>query len=236
MKLVLAIAAVALAGCYLPVATGTPQPATTIGTGRVAAGFAGEAPTLDLTAGTTDFNDSYAEAPAAAGRFEVAYGLRERTDVEASLEMSLYFYVAPLPIGGSIGIRQWLVTRRNLDVAAAARIGGVRVATEDSGGRKDSASAETAQLSLAAQGAWGAFRPLASIAGIGARMTRVVDGVATDFNGIAGSVTLGAMFQLGSIQLGPYIVGTYFTSDEFSGRAMVAGGVAISYRPDRHAP
>lgn len=230
----LAATALALAGCYLPVATGTPQPATTLGPGRFAVSFAGEAPTLDLTAGTTDFNDSYAEAPAAAGRFEAQYGLAPRTDLEASLETSLYFYIAPMPIGGSIGIRQWLLAHEHLDVAAAARIGAVRVGTEDSRGGKDSASAETAQLSLAAQGAYGRLRPLASIAGIGARMTRVVDGVADDFTGFAGSVTLGAMFQLGSVQLGPYVVGTYFTSEEFSGRAMVAGGFAIAYRPDRH--
>jgi hypothetical protein len=224
-----------LAGCFLPVATGTPQPASTVGTGKFGAGVAWEAPTLELTAGTTDFNDSYAESPVAAGRIGIAYGLAAHTDVEASLELSLYYYILPMPVGGTIGIRQQLVAREHLDLSVAARVGALRVGGEDSEGREDSAKAELGQLSISAQGAFGAVRPLISIAGMGARMTRNVLGVAEDFNGFAGSATLGLMFQLGSLQVGPYVTGTYFTSDEFSGAPLVSGGLSLESRSDPHA-
>jgi len=230
-----AIAALALGGCFLPVATGTPQPATTVGAGKFGLAVSGEAPTLDLTAGTTDFNDSYAEAPAAAGKLEIAYGLADRTDFEASLEMSLYLFFLPMPVGGTVGVRQHLVAHEHLDLAVAARIGAVRVGGEDSQGRQDSASAELGQVSIVAQSAYGPARPLVSIAAMGARMTRNVEGVAEDFNGFAGSATLGLMFQLGSLQLGPYVTGTYFTSSQFHGRPFASGGIAVELRPDRHA-
>jgi hypothetical protein len=230
------ICLLALAGCYLPVATGTPQPATTVGAGKFGVGFSGEAPTLDLTAGTSDFNDSYAEAPAAAGKIEGAYGVAEHTDVEASLEMSLYYFIVPMPVGGSIGVRQQLIDGARFDLSGAARIGAVRVGGEDSQGREDSASAELAQLSVTAQQTLGALRPLISIAGMGARMTRNVEGVAQDFNGFAGSITGGVMLQVGSVQFGPYVTGTYFTSEASTGssrsggRMIASGGLSIQYR------
>jgi hypothetical protein len=228
-----AAVALALAGCYLPVATGTPQPAATVGKGKFGVGFSGEAPTLDLTAGTSDFNDSYADAPAAAGKIEGAYGVADRTDVEASLETSLYLYFIPMPVGGSIGIRQQLVYQSWVDFSVAARIGAVRVGGQDAMGGEDSASAEFAQLSATVQRATGPLRPLVSIAGMGARMTRNLDGVAQDFTGFSGSLTAGAMFQIGSVQFGPYVAVTYFTSEEFSGRTFASGGLSIQYRPDR---
>jgi hypothetical protein len=233
--LLLAAPAVLLApGCFLPLATGTPEPATTVGTGKFGVGVTAEAPTLDLTEGADDFSDTYAAAPAAAGKLGVAYGVAEHTDVEASLETSLYLYFLPLPIGGSIGVRQELVTGARVDVAITGRIGAVRVGGEDAEGREDSASAELAQVGLAVQGVFGGFRPLLSLSGMGARITRNVDGVAQDLQGGSGAVTVGAMFQLGNVQLGPYATATYFDSDASRGRAMVSGGLSLQLRPDRH--
>lgn len=224
------------AGCFLPVATGTPEPATTVGAGHFGAAVSGEAPTLDLTAGADDFTDTYADAPAAAGRLGIAYGVAEHTDLEVGLEASLYLFFLPMPIGGSIGVRQGLLAGGRLDLAVAGRIAALRVGADSANAQSDSASAELAQVSIAAQGAFGRFRPLLSVAALGARMTRSVDGVAQDLNGLAGSVTLGAMLRLGSVELGPYVTGTYFTSDAVAGRPLIAGGLALALRPDRHAP
>src|SRR3954468_18104410 len=104
-----------LPACFLPVATGAPEPATTVGKGNVGVALTGEAPTLDLVADNkdssapdTDYTSSYGEAPAAALRATIAYGLGENTDVELAIEGQLWFFFLPLPTGASLGLRHHL--------------------------------------------------------------------------------------------------------------------------------
>src|SRR5262249_50236422 len=61
---------VLLAGCILPVSTGAPMPATTVGQGKVGFAMSGEAPVLDLIANNkdatnNDYTSTYGESPAA---------------------------------------------------------------------------------------------------------------------------------------------------------------------------
>jgi hypothetical protein len=73
-------------GCILPVSTGAPLPATTVGQGRFGFAISGEAPTLDLIADNGDNNQtgspsaiSYGAAPAAAMTMTVSYGVGDDT-------------------------------------------------------------------------------------------------------------------------------------------------------------
>lgn len=215
------------AGCILPVATGTPQGATTAGRGRATFSVAGEMPTVDLLA-----DDPYDIAPAAAGTITAGYGVTERTDVEVAAEASLYWFVMPIPTGASVGVRHHLVAREQFDVGIAGRIGGVTVDDGDDG----SASAVYGAASITAQAALGPFRPLVS----GQLMpTRITQALGTDrdgtSSGLVTSATLGLMFQVRDIQVGPYLTGTAFSSDAVARNTLVSGGVAFAYRPDRHA-
>jgi hypothetical protein len=82
-----------------------------------------------------------------------------------------------MPVGGSIGIRQQVIARPQFDLAVARRSARVQVGTEDS--TADRTARRPARAGLhTVQGAFRRVRPLISVAGIGARMTRVVDGVA----------------------------------------------------------
>lgn len=221
------LAGVGLGGCFLPVASGTPQAATTAGRGNASFNAAAEMPTIDLLA---DDQDDF--APVAAGVITAGYGITEHTDIEASAEAALYFFLVPLPTGGSIGLRHHLVHADTYDVGIAARVGGVTVDDGDAG----SASAVYGAASVVGQGAFGTFRPLVS----GQLMPTMIDqqlGTSSDGSstGLVASATVGLMFQVGQFQIGPYLTGTAFSSDAVERNGLVSGGLSFAYRPDRHA-
>src|SRR6185503_2067370 len=107
MKYFAFIYAALVAGCILPVSTGAPLPATTVGKGNVGFALSGEAPTLDLIAdhdnqqtGTGDAI-AYGAAPAAATTLTFSYGLTDDTDLEVAGEGAFYYFILPAPTGGS---------------------------------------------------------------------------------------------------------------------------------------
>src|SRR5262245_30097764 len=99
MNKLLALGGVGLAGCILPVSTGAPMPATTVGRGNIGGSMQAEAPVLDLLADEDNTSAStgdpirYGAAPAAALGFTVSYGLGDNTDVELTGEGALYFFI-----------------------------------------------------------------------------------------------------------------------------------------------
>src|SRR5688500_16497880 len=126
-----------LGGCILPVSTGAPLPATTVGKGRIGMAISGEAPTLDLIADNGDENMTgspsavtYGAAPAAATTLTFSYGVGDHTDLEVAGEGALYWFIFPLPTGGSIGLRQHIGGGDAIDLAVAARIGRVSSTAE----------------------------------------------------------------------------------------------------------
>ena len=134
-----------LPACFLPVATGAPESATTVGAGHVGFAFNGEAPSLDLIAqnrngsnADTSYTSTYAASPAAAMRLTLAIGLGDDTDLELAAEGQLWFYFLPLPTGASIGLRQHVIQSDTFDVAVAARVGGV--SSSSSGNQNNSGS------------------------------------------------------------------------------------------------
>lgn len=218
----------ALGGCFLPVATGAPQPATTVGRGRWGGGLHAEAPAVNLLA-----KDSQEFSPAAAGVATVALGITEHTDLEASLEGALYLFFLPLPTGGSLGLRQHLVEGDSFDLALAARAGWVGV-SGDSNGAPEEASSTYGAVSLAAQGRSGAFRPLASVQAMAARITqRLGESDDGTFDGAIVSGTLAALFSAGALQIGPYLTASYLTSDRLDQQGLVSVGLALWGRRDR---
>jgi hypothetical protein len=235
-----------LGGCFLPVATGAPEPATTVGHGKAGITVSGEAPTLDLIAkknGSTpqEYTDTYGQSPAAAMRATLSYGLTDDTDVEVAAEGELWFFFFPLPTGGSIGFRHHVETGDAFDVAIAGRVGGVSAGLDytDSNGAtvKNEATAEYGAAQGVIQLKHGPIRPLASINLMPFHVKRTPgsDPVQT-FTGLASSVTFGLMLVGRFAQIGPYVTVTNFESQQFSGGFFASGGVMLSLRPDRSRP
>ncbi|HEY6037996.1 MAG TPA: hypothetical protein VIV58_27135, partial [Kofleriaceae bacterium] len=218
-----------LPACYLPVATGAPESATTVGRGHLGVSISGEAPTLDLIANNsgsgsadTDYTSSYGEAPAAAMRFTLAYGLGENTDVEVAAEGQLWFFFLPLPTGASIGLRQHLEGGDLFDIALAARFGGVSSGSTQVNGMdvatSDDASAIYGAFSGVVQVKNGFFRPLVSLQLMPFKVTRAVEGSPIQrFYGAATSATFALMLVGDNVQFGPYATLTNFESQQFKG-------------------
>lgn len=237
------------AGCILPVSTGAPLPATTVGKGNWGAAVSGEAPTLDLIADNDDNADApdnsaiaYGAAPAAALTFTLSYGLGEDTDLEVAGDGALYYFFLPLPTGGSIGLRQHIDAGDAFDLAVAARIGHV----SSSGSVTDSSGDETESSASATYGAFqvvmqtkrGPIRPLLALNLMPARVERnPSDEDPFHFKGLASSVTGGVMFVGNHALIGPYITATNFYSDRFDNSGwFVSGGLVFALRPDRNRP
>jgi hypothetical protein len=234
-------------GCILPVSTGAPMPATTVGKGRVGGAISGEAPTLDLIAdnddnATANTAVAYGAAPAAAMTLTLSYGLADHTDLEVAGEGALYFFIFPLPTGGSIGLRQHIDAGDSLDIGLAARIGHVgstATITDEMGNETESgASANYGAFQIVLQTKHGVVRPLLALNVMPARITRdPSDEAPFEFSGLASSVTGGVMFVGRHALIGPYLTATNFYSDRFDNSGwFVSGGLTFAIRPDRNRP
>ena len=232
-----------LGGCFLPVATGASEPATTVGRGHAGVTLSGEAPTLDLIAkkdsGTpSSYTDTYGQSPAAAMRFTLSYGITDDTDLEVAAEGELWLFFLPLPTGGSIGFRHHIDTGDDFDVAFAARFGGVSAGldyTDSSGSTvKNEATAEYGAVQGVIQLKHGVVRPLFSVNLMPFHVKRTPGSDPVQkFTGIASSATFGVMLVGRYAQFGPYVTLTNFESQQFSGGFFGSGGLMLSFRPDR---
>lgn len=229
-------------GCILPVSTGAPMPATTLGKGHIGFAISGEAPTLDLISDNGDENQTgstsavnYGAAPAAAMTVSLGYGVGENTDLEVAAEGALYFFFFPIPLGGSIGIRQHLQSTDTVDVAVAAKVGYVSSDAELNGDTS-AARAQYASLQAVVQGKNGVFRPMVAVNIMPARIHRdPYDEGPFDFNGLASSITVGGMFVGDRVTAGPYLAVTNFYSDRFDNSGFFfSGGLMFAVRPDRN--
>ncbi len=243
----LALLCMLATGCILPVSTGAPMPATTVGKGRIGFAISGEAPTLDLIADNADNNDtdspsaiSYGAAPAAAMTLSLSYGIGDNTDLEVAGDGALYYFFLPLPTGGSIGLRQHIDAGDSFDLAVAARIGAVSstatVSTSSGTEEESSASATYGAFSAVLQTKRGPVRPLLAVNFMPASIRRdPSDADPFRFKGVASSVTGGLMFVGKSALIGPYLTATNFYSDEFNNSGwFVSGGIVFAIRPDRN--
>lgn len=238
------LALLLLGGCFLPIATGASEPATTVGRGKAGVALNGELPTIDLIAKKdgstpTNYTDTYGQSPAAAARLTLAYGLTDDTDIEVAAEGELWFFFFPIPTGGSIGLRHHIDTGDAFDVALAGRIGGVSAGldyTDNSGQtEKNEASAEYAAVQAIVQLKRGPVRPLASLNLMPFHIKRSPGSDPEQkFTGLASSVTFGLMLVSPIGQFGPYITLTNYESQDFSGGFFASGGVMLAFRPDRN--
>src|ERR1041385_2879187 len=216
----------AAAACILPVSTGAPMPATTVGKGNVGFAISGEAPTLDLIADQDNKSSGNAEAiaygaaPAATTTLTFSYGLSEHTDLEVAGEGALYYFIVPIPTGGSIGLRQHFPAGESFDFAIAAKVGhvGATVETTDSSGNKSSsgANANYGAAQAIVQTKNGFVRPLLALNLMPSHIKRhTTDDMDFSFNGFASSITLGLNLVGRHAVFGPYITATNFYSDKF---------------------
>jgi hypothetical protein len=248
MRYIALLCASLAAGCILPVSTGAPLPATTVGKGSVGFALSAEAPTLDLIAdkdnqsGTTEDPISYGAAPAAASTLTFSYGLTDDTDLEVAGEGAFYYFILPAPTGGSIGLRQHFAISDAFDFGVAARLGHVGSSSEvtDSMGNKtrSGASANYGALQAIIQTKSGMVRPLAAINFMPAHIKRAPsDEPEFAFNGLASSITLAIEFTGSNGVIAPYLTGTNFYSDRFNNSGwFISGGLMFAIRKDRNRP
>jgi hypothetical protein len=235
-RLVILGALAAAGGCILPVSTGTPLPATTVGTGHLGGSISGEAPTLDLLAEGNNYADLRGAAPAAAMTMTLAYGVRDDTDLELAGEGALYYFLVPLPSGGSIGIRHHLLASDVFDIGIAAKVGSVSSDLE-SNSTDSSASAVYGGVQGIVQVKNGWIRPMVALNAMPFRIQRHPSNEAEyRFRGLASSLTVGLMLTFDHVQLGPYFTITNFESERFSGAWFPTGGLMFAVRPDRNRP
>lgn len=235
--LIVAAVLAAATGCILPVSTGTPLPATTVGKGRLGGAISGEAPVLDLLADGDDYDDLRGAAPAAAMTVSLAYGLTDDTDLEVAGEGALYFFILPLPTGGSLGLRHHVAATETFDIALAGRVGGVSAGAEVTTGSSSSQSEASAvygalQGIIQLRNGW--IRPMAAVNLMPFRIRRAPSSEAPyTFRGLASSVTLGLMVVGSHIQFGPYFTYTNFASERFENGFFPSFGLMLAVRPDR---
>ncbi|HTL31644.1 MAG TPA: hypothetical protein VL326_00890 [Kofleriaceae bacterium] len=248
MKLLVFVCAAFAAGCILPVSTGAPLPATTVGKGNVGFALSGEAPTLDLIADqdnqSAPNNDAiaYGAAPAAASTLTFSYGITDDTDIEVAGEGALYYFIVPVPTGGSIGLRQHINAGESLDLGFAARfghVGSTATVTDSMGNRTDSgARANYGALQAILQTKHGLVRPLAALNLMPAHIKRAPsDEPEFSFNGFASSITFAVEFTGRQAVFAPYLTATNFYSDRFNNSGFfISGGVMVAFRKDRNQP
>jgi hypothetical protein len=236
------------AGCILPVSTGAPLPATTVGKGSVGFALSAEAPTLDLIADEDNQQNgnasavAYGAAPAAASTLTFSYGLTDDTDLEVAGEGAFYYFILPAPTGGSIGLRQHFNAGESFDFGVAARLGHVGSTAEstDSNGNKTSSGARANYAAIQAilQTKTGGLRPLVAVNFMPAHIKRdPSDEPEFSFNGMASSVTLALQFTGRNAVFSPYLTGTNFYSDRFNNSGwFVSGGIMFAIRKDRNRP
>lgn len=246
MKHIACLLALVAAGCILPVSTGAPLPATTVGKGHLGFALSGEAPTLDLISDNEDSNQtgstsavSYGAAPAASATMTVSYGIGDNTDIEIAGEGALYFFFLPIPTGGTIGLRQHVDLGDSFDMAFAAKLGTVSSSANvstDSGDEESSARATYGAFQAVVQTKHGFVRPLVAVSLMPATISRdPSDADPFKFKGLASSVT-GALHFVGKhVVFGPYLAATNFYSDRFDNSGwFVSGGLILAIRPDRN--
>lgn len=233
-----------LGGCILPVSTGAPMPATTVGKSKVGFALGGEAPTLDLIADRDNQQSgnadaiAYGAAPAAAATLTFAYGITDDTDIEVAGEGALYYFILPAPTGGSIGLRQHIDVG-SLDLGIAARFGSVgsTATIKDSSGNETSSGARANYGAVQGilQTKTGFIRPLVAVNFMPATVRRdPSDADPFKFKGVASSITFGVQFVGAQALVEPYLTATNFYSDRFDNSGFfVSGGVLVAFRPDR---
>lgn len=247
MKHAVLACALFASGCILPVSTGAPLPATTVGKGKLGFALSGEAPTLDLISDNKDSDQtgsanavSYGAAPAAAATMTLSYGIGDDTDLEIAGEGALYFFIVPIPTGGSIGLRQHVELGDSFDMAFALKLGSVsssaNVSTSDGDSVESSARATYGAFQAVVQTKHGIVRPLVAVSLMPATINRdPSDADPFKFKGLASSVTAGLHFVGSNVVFGPYLAATNFYSDRFDNSGwFVSGGLILAVRPDRN--
>ena len=256
VRVVSAIAVLAglslLAGCFLPIATGAPQPARTVGKGKWAFNFSSELPTLNLiaddrdTSGSEPGQESQPDdlvAPANSMNLGASVGLTNHIDLELNVEGAMLFFIVPFPLGVSGGVRAHVIHNDYIDLGVAARVGYLGLTVSDVGADstddsdEDHADATYGALSAVLQlNPNGIARPGIAIQEMPASIDLDLAGEEpSTFRGVASSVTILCEFATARLSITPFITFTTFDSDKLDPARFVSGGISFSRRENQRA-
>ncbi len=227
-------------GCFLPLSTAAPQSARTLGQGQFGVTFYAEMPTLDLLASQTDAQDEeYAIAPFPTATAQIGVGVTDSLDIEAALDGQLWFYVLPLPLGGSLGARYQVLYNQDMAIAVAGRVGyvGFGVSEVD----------ETTDVTETVSATYGVltgviqampdrvFRPSLAVSVIPASVkNEIINEAAENYGAVSTAATITLAIGAGPLEVGPFVNLVYFNSPNLSGTASFAtGGVSIALRQQK---
>jgi hypothetical protein len=232
------MAALLLAGCWLPVGTSAPQSATTVGKGGGGISLHGEAPTIDLLATQTEDDvpdDDYALMPWPTFSLGFQYGLLENFDAELSID-GTWLLAIPIPYGISVGGRLQLVYTETVALALAAKAGWIS-ASQDEGDAELSATYGDATLAGQLRNA-GRVRPGLSLSAIPIRVRQTfLEDPAEDFNAFAANATVSVTLAFGRFEVGPFVSLVHFRSPNLRGASTFGtGGIIFALRGQKDPP
>lgn len=239
-SMVVVVTTALLGGCYLPLGTAAPQPATTVGQGNLGASFHAEVPVVDLLATQTEDGggSDYELSPFPTASLEVAFGLGDRLDLEVGLDGTLYFWLLPMPLGASAGLRGMVRETDALAFALAGRVGYVGLGVEDEverTGEDLAVSALYGKVTGAAQlNPRGAFRPGLALSILPAQVRNdALDDAERRFGAMSASATVHATIAVRGVHIGPFVNFVYFDSPNLRGsEGFVSGGIFLALRPE----
>jgi hypothetical protein len=152
---------------------------------------------------------------------------------------ALYYFLLPLPLGASIGVRGQVRDSDQLAVALAGRFGhvGLGSSKEDANGNDVSTNATYGDVSVAGQlNPRGTLRPGLAVSLLPAYVRNsATNSAAENFSATAVSATLSLTIAAGGLEIAPFANFVHFTSDNLGGgRSVVTGGFSLAARP-QHA-
>ncbi len=217
--------------------TGAPQSATTVGKGEVGLTAYAEAPTVDLQASSEDpYTGDYDYSPLPTMSVEAAFGLTDNLDLELGLDGVLYF-VVPVPLGASLGLRQQVVDMPELAVAINARVGYVQLTENSSNSevREEFDGVYGKLTGVARYNPHGVVRPGIALTLAPARVyLDRANETPTHYDARSATLSATLAIALGNFELGPFANLVAFDSPRLQGGAVFyTGGFMFAWRPEK---
>ncbi len=245
LLLLMAMAAALCSGCFLPLTTGAPQSASTLGKGKAGGAAYAEFPSVNLAGVAREGTenplpgvDGDAVSASISGVAQFSFGLTDSLDLELGVEGMLYLLLIPLPTGAHAGLRYQLVDTPSWKVAVATRVGHSRFTGSSSISGETRLRSFNGMLSGVAQlTTMRTFHPSVALSLYPSYVTHTGAELGQgEMLTLAGALTLNLTFDLGLVELTPNVGMVVFHSPRLrSARVLPQVGLAFALRSGKTA-